>query len=198
MGVVKLSKSEITDYEKYSSMLAGNPYFLPISYDLLESTTLSSSVGSITFSNLLNYSDYKHLQLVVSVRGTDAISSTGHLYIRFNGITSSSYSSHTFNGRGDIMRSAANSSWDAILNNVAIPLGSSNSNFYSASVLDFYDFKNSAINPTVKTFSGVNIDDPYLILASGMLVSTAAINSITLAGWTMAVGSRFSLYGLKG
>jgi hypothetical protein len=135
----------------------------------------------------------------LTLRGTGAFSSTGLGSIRINGVTTSSYGSHTVNGRGDQVRSAANSSWNAILNNVAIPLAQSTANAFSGTVIDVLDFQNAGgtKKPTIRTFSGVHIGDPYVILASGMLDSQTAVNSVTFFGWDLAAGSRLSLYGIR-
>lgn len=168
-------------------------------FDLLETTVLGTSASTVTFSNLNNYSAYKHLQFRIVTRGTDSIGSTGFLSIRINGVTTSTYASHTMNGRGDAVRSAGTSSWNAILNNVTIPLGNSTANAFSATTIDILDFSNSNKKPTIRTFSGIHIvDDPYVVFTSGMLDSQAAVNSVSFFGWSMAANTRFSLYGIKG
>lgn len=178
---------------------AGAGGALANSFDLLETTILGSSTSTVTFSNLNTYSDYKHLQFRIVTRATDSAGSTGFLNIRINGVTTSTYGSHTMNGRADAVRSAGNGSWNSILNNVTIPLGNTSSNAFSATVIDILDFNNSNKKPTIRTFSGVAIsEDPYVVFTSGMLDSQAAMNSISFFGWSMAANTRFSLYGIKG
>ena len=70
-------------------------------------------------------------------------------------------------------------------------------NAFSASVTDFLDSYSTTKNKTIRTFGGYSGE---LSLNSGLWQSTSSITSITIRTTTdnFAIGSRFSLYGIKG
>lgn len=201
MGVVKLSKSEITDYEKYSSMLAGNPAFIPTDFDLLETQILSSSVSSVTFTGLGSYSDYKHLQLRLTARSDWSSAFSNDINMTFNGITTSSYAWHWLYGDGSAVYSGASTSQARIQVKDTVPSASSTSNAFGVGIVDILDFSNTSKNTTTRQLSGsVLADETKIVLGSGFLNNTAAVTSIGLASsnGNFIAGSRFSLYGIKG
>ena len=194
MPIKRLTQSSLLDLEKYSSMLAGNTAFSPNSFDLLETTVLSSEASSVTFSNLGNYSDYKHLQLRATVKFT------GTTYVgvmRVNGVSAlSSYSSHRLYADGSSVASQ-NQSGDGGLGTLVFPYLTTNA--FGGMIADFLDFSNTNKFKTVRTFAGISSGYPFLQLQSGAFLSTNAITSISIHPETnnLAVGSRFSLYGIK-
>lgn len=191
MGVVKLSKSEITDYEKYSSMLAGNAAYIPNSFDLLETTTLGTAASSVTFSGLGSYSDYKHLQLRI-VTTAAAGASNGNLYVRPNGVTTNQ-NTHFLRGRnGSVASGYTSGQWQFEYFPENTPY---------ALVIDILDFSNTSKNKTMRALSGHTDTSitPIIYLTSGLWNTTTAITSLTIANQSgnMIIGSRFSLYGIK-
>jgi hypothetical protein len=170
-------------------------------FDLLETTTLTSSASSITFSGLSAYSDYKHLQ----VRVTGQQSFTGFPYqftrFRINNDTGSNYSHHTLSGDGSSVTSSAGSSTNYIQ---MLPLpGSQDANVYGALAIDILDFSSVSRNTTVRALGGGYFagNQKFIGLSSGSHYSTSAMTSFTHyidAGVNWTAGSRFSLYGSKG
>lgn len=170
-------------------------------FDLLESTILSSTASSVTFSNLGNYSDYKHLQIRLTARSTDSNS----LRLRVNSDTATNYSSHglTFSGSG-----SGGPNPVAAINQTFIQLPnlstnvSNNSGVFSAVVIDLLDFGVTTKNKTFKILGG-NWQAQYFnsqtSFRSGVWRNTAAITSIQIYPNTteFVSGSRFSLYGVK-
>jgi hypothetical protein len=76
---------------------------------------------------------------------------------------------------------------------------------FGAGVVDILDAFSTTKNKTVRAFSGNytaanNLGDRQIVhLASGVYLSTTAINSLTLyAANNLVAGSRFSLYGIRG
>ena len=78
-------------------------------FDLLETTVLGSDTASVTFSNLNTYSAYKHLQIRLVARSTNA-SASRSVRIQFNGDTASNYAYHYLLGDGSSVSSDASTS----------------------------------------------------------------------------------------
>jgi hypothetical protein len=170
------------------------------SFDLLETTLLSSAAASVTFSNLNNYSDYKHLQ----VRWTGQTASTfdaltDNLRMRFNGITSGVYARHRLRGQGTNVLSNADSSQTEILLESGINRVP-NGNAFAAGVIDILDFSSADKNTTIRAFTNAPATngDSFVSLHSGLYGQTTAVTSFQLyASTNLVAGSRFSLYGIK-
>jgi hypothetical protein len=80
-----------------------------------------------------------------------------------------------------------------------IPAPTSNTAIFGASIIDILDSYSTTKNKTMRAFSGANYALPDIRLSSGLFLSTAAINSITIfanIGPNFLAGSRFSLYGV--
>ena len=168
-------------------------------FDLLETTTLTSSASSVTFSGLGAYSDYKHLQIRYTARCSEAFS-TGSIYIHANGDTAANYSAHYLRGNGSAVSSAAFTSTSTPY--LATMVGSlAASGAFASGVIDILDFTNANKNTTFRALSGVDYpsSSAWIRLASALWNNTAAVTSMTLEpqGLTLITGSRFSLYGVK-
>ena len=72
MGVYKLSTAGglATPRTNYSSFLAGNAGYVPPSYESIQTTTLSSSQSTISFTSIP--ATFKHLQIRCIARCTSA------------------------------------------------------------------------------------------------------------------------------
>jgi hypothetical protein len=168
------------------------------SFDLLETTLISTNTASITFSSLGSYSNYKHLQIRATTRSATG-DSTG---ITFNSDTGNNYARHALYGDGDGVYNSTQTSAANIrlLQQPVISTGVANA--FGGMVLDILDFSNSSKNTTIRAFYGKNDGsfDDYIMLTSGFWNNTAAVTSITLTSITSGnyvAGSRFSLYGIK-
>jgi hypothetical protein len=176
------------------SLLAG-------AFDLLETTTLTTSASSVTFSGLGAYSDYKHLQLRSVMRSTRA-SIADSTVLQFNGDTGTNYANHYIRGSGSSVSSSNQTGrTDIILGNA--PAASSGTGVFTGQILDILDFGSSSKNTTIRELSGFedgsNLKE--IRLSSGVYLSTDAITSLTIfyiTGPAIEVGSRLSLYGIKG
>lgn len=164
-------------------------------YDLLQTTVLSSSASSVTFSSLGSYSDYKHLQIRMTARSTG----NGNPEIQLNGVTTTTYKDHRLFGNGSSVISDVPGTGTAISVFAAATRSSSTANAFGAAIIDILDFSNSSKNTTIRALSGNYGALTLVELASGVFLSTAAVTSITmkLNTDTYASGSRFSLYGIK-
>ena len=168
-------------------------------FDLLETTVLGSTTTTVTFSNLNNYSDYKHLQIRMSVR--DATSGTGQdsLRIRLNSDTASNYTHAYFRGTGSAGQSNYSTSQTSITIALSfIPRSGETSQAFGSGILDILNFGSSTNKTTVRLFAG---SYPGQVGSGwGHWNTTDAVTSITLSeGSTNGFisGSRFSLYGWK-
>ena len=166
-------------------------------FDLLETTTLTTSATSVTFSGLGAYSDYKHLQIRAVMQDTSAGTNLEVVGMQFNGDTSSVYSRHTLLGNGSSVVSDSTTSFASIL---IVGAAGRESNIFGASVIDILDFSSASKNTTLRALTGGNASAAQTIaLSSGGYFNTDAITSTTLIarGTAFAIGSRFSLIGIK-
>jgi hypothetical protein len=170
-------------------------------YELISTTTLGSSQANVVFTLTGgNQASYKHLQLRVSGRTTDA-QAYADLYLRFNGDSGTNYGWHYIAGPG----STPTSGYSATQTGVFVGRMSGNtsaaSNF-GAAVCDIVDAFSGNKYKVTRMLGGEQ-DPSYnqVLLTSGMWANTAAISTITLfsnQGGSLAANSRFSLYGVRG
>jgi len=168
------------------------------SFDLLETTILTTTTATITFSNLNSYSAYKHLQIRAVMKDDAGSANLNRVDMRFNSDTGSNYTYHYLNGNGTVMESAAATS-QTRLQFFDVIAGGSDTYTYGAIVIDILDFSNTSKNSTVRSLGGgIAGSERDISLASGAWLNTAAITSISIFGnFNYASGSRFSLYGIK-
>ena len=165
-------------------------------YELISTTILGSTSATIDFTGLGSYSStYKHLQIRFSSKNTTT-GRTGNM--QFNGITTTSYARHTLRANATAVTSTQASSATSI----SLPdftTGSSTANAFSGGIIDILDAYSTTKNTTVRSLYGVEDGSGYITFHSGLFNSTAATDSIQLnAPNTFAIGSRFSIYGIKG
>ena len=166
-------------------------------YELISTTVLSSNTASVTFSGLgTSAAAYKHLQ-IRAVHKQDGASNA--LYVRFNGDSGANYSSHYLDGNGSAVSSYGVGSQTSIYW-YGVPGSSDAANTYGASVMDILDWSSTSKNKTLRSLSGWISTYKGIELASGAWLNTSALSSVSIfagaGNWT--IGSRFSLYGLKG
>jgi hypothetical protein len=169
------------------------------SFDLLETTLISTNTASVTFSNLNTYADYKHLQVRYTARNDTTTS--GAITMRMNGVSTSSYSFHYLYGTGTSVLSFGTSNQTGLRSGLIIPSDGRTSN-YGPSIIDILDFSNTSKNTTIKAFYGIQDGlgaSNEIALASGAFLNTAAITSLnfTPPAGNFVSGSRFSLYGIR-
>jgi hypothetical protein len=172
-------------------------------YELISSTILGGTAASVTFSNLGDYaSTYKHLQIRAAVRTTNA-NNNGYLGARINADTGSNYNEHQL--YTDLANSIAVSTSGAFTTFLIGPVagGSATANGFGSFVADILDFSSTSKNTTVRSLGGyAQSSANELRLSSGLHRNTAAVTSITILerafSGSLAAGSRFSLYGIRG
>lgn len=204
MAVKSLARSGITNFEKYSSMLAGNAAYSPNAFDLLETVTLSSNQASVTFSNLSSYATYQHLQIRLTLRSNLA-QTYEEIKLTFNGDGGNNYTDHYLACNGSSVFSGYDTTGNyGFTQPFSMAVGNSNaSGIFGAGVIDLLDAFDTTKYKSFRSLGGrVTADgEKRITLASGLWLSTAAISSIAIApkvGSAWLTGSRISIYGVKG
>lgn len=195
MAVKSLAQSSLVDPFSTNSMLAG---YSGNAFHHLETVRLGGLASSVSFSNLAQYSDFQHLQVRMATR-TDRSGDGDFLMIRFNGVSTSSYSRHQLYGNGSSVLSFALANTNYMASPDIASSGSS-SGIFGAMTLDIIDPFETSKNTTVKIIGGAVSGFKQIGLFSNAYYSTDSISSITFFSGNSAnivAGSRFSLYGFK-
>lgn len=171
------------------------------SYDLISTTIVSGTAGSVTFDVSTLGGTYKHLQIRNSMRTNATNGSYSNLGIRFNSDSGSTYRHHYLRGQTTTVQNGDSGAATSIWLGYGSTTFNSTSN-WGLSVVDIPDFSSSVKNKTAKSLTGVVPDSSpaFTGLHYGTWFSTSAITSITLLPLANSFesGSRFSLYGIKG
>ena len=169
-------------------------------FDLLETTVLTSSASSVTFSGLDAYSDYKHLQIRAVTKTAGTSQPNGLLRIRINNDSTLSYSSHRISGDGVSVASGFQTDVDQMYLGITTSSQAESENFGSA-VIDVLDFSSSTKNKTFRSLNGlVSSPSNSISIRSGLYFKTDPITTMSIfdsRGENWVTGSRFSLYGVK-
>jgi hypothetical protein len=192
MAVKSLKRSSVKSTQKANAMATGYTFQ---DYELIESVFLASPAASVTFSNLNQYAtEYSHLQIRAVAR-SGSINANCHL--RFNGVSTNSYSFHSLYGTGSSVASEGYANTDKIFQICNMP---PSTNHFAGSVADILDAFSSTKNKTVRRLGGVSGGDGIfgVSLISGAFFSMSPTSSLTIIGdVNIGAGSRFSLYGIR-
>lgn len=162
------------------------------SYELISTTILGSATAAVSFNVSGLGSTYRHLQIRSVERHTNAaVEGIGTITINgSNGVETHFFGgigTSVFTGRDEPLKIYATAA-SAVANN------------FSPRVLDLPDAFISTKNKTIRHFWGAS-DPSYTrggFYQSGLWQNTAAVTSITYTSdFTFAVGSRFSIYGIR-
>jgi hypothetical protein len=160
-------------------------------FEQIATTVLTSASSSASFTSIPQI--YKHLQVRAVLNPSSGGSGFG---IGFNAV-SGGYSMHRLSANGSsVFSGAATSS-----SNIQL-LGFHNGSTTSVPIpviVDILDYANTSKNKTSRALLGSATSNAELVLSSGGFYSTNAITSIEISsGFNSAIGSRFSLYGIRG
>jgi hypothetical protein len=162
-------------------------------YVALDKATVTTATPSITFTGISGaYTD-----LVVVAANLVATSGNPNVGLTFNGDTASNYSATILEGTGSVARSVRKTSTTLIVEGDNVSLGGTNPSTI------IYNIMNYSNTTTYKTAllrnSELSTTYPGTGATVGLWRSTAAITSVTLTigSGNFAVGSTFSLYGIK-
>lgn len=161
---------------------------MALTYEPIQSNTLTSSSNSVTFSSIS--SAYTDLILVISGSTT---ASTGAYNLRFNGDTGSNYSI-----TGIYANSASAGGSFRASNATKLYLGDGANTSMFMNIIHIMNYTNTTTNKTVLNRK-TQITSSSIEAIVGLWRSTAAINSITLLpdSNNFATGTVFTIYGLK-
>jgi hypothetical protein len=171
------------------------------SYESIATVTVGAG-GSSTISFSSIPSTYKHLQIRLIGR-TNVASTNGGVRIAMNSdATAANYRSHYLQGNGSTVSAGTSAgSTSGIQDMASITGNNATANNFGAAVIDILDYTNTNKYKTVRSLSGQdNNGNGATTFASGLWLSTSAINALTLEG----NGSNFvqyttaALYGVKG
>lgn len=163
-------------------------------YEPIQSYTITGSPNTVTFSSIP--STYTDLVVVCSARANYA-DTIGIMRIRFNGDTGSNYSMTQMYGNGSSGTSAR------VSNQTSFGLeyisgNTATSGVFSPVILQVQNYSNAT---TYKTMLSRTNDAAVRVVAQvGLWRSSSAITSIAIdevLGTNYAVGSTFTLYGIK-
>jgi hypothetical protein len=158
---------------------------MPITYDCIATTTLSSAQASVTFSSISgNYTDL--VLIVCSTTGT------GTALLTANGDTGSNYSRTFMYGTGSSAVSGRTTNFASFPFTIGATAGT-----FSSTIVHLMDYSNTTTHKTFLT-RGNDAADAAVALV-GLWRNTNAISSITLTGsaGNLSSGSTFNLYGIK-
>jgi hypothetical protein len=165
-------------------------------FELIETQILTSTATIVTFSSIPQ--TYKHLQIRFTSRFTDSYTSSNFSF-RVNGDTGSNYASHRLiNQSGSIFSDNLSSTSTPYLG--FMPGGSTTANTFNGGIIDLLEYTNTNKTKTFRAFINSQSSD-RMSFGSGLWNSTSAVTSLSFrepSGLTLAIGSRFSLYGIKG
>lgn len=162
-------------------------------YELISTTVLGSAQAQVDFTVSSYSATYKHLQLrIVGVPVADR-----NVLMRLNSDTGANYSYHGLEGNGSTAGSFGNASQTSMFVGYT-PAGSTNP---SAAVIDLLDPYSTSKNKTMRSLFGSQQSSGNRIqLMSSAWYNTSSVTTISLlqnaGNW--AIGSRFSLYGIRG
>lgn len=210
MAINRLSQSTAQSaFPKFTNFWDGTT--ATSSFDSLGSVYVSTATSTITFSSIPQ--TYQHLQIRHIARNTNA-STSGNMYMRFNGDTGNNYVSHRLEGYNTGVGSGGGTTQAAFTVAGLMTGASSISGAYGMGVLDILDYTNTSKHKTIKTISGYDNngngsagnDQGYINVNSGVWfkagsgVTSDAVTSITITingGGNFDVYTQFSLYGVK-
>ena len=173
---------------KSRSLLVGNAYFQPTSFESIATITGTGSAASFTSIP----QTYKHLQ----VRGLPD-SGGSNFQVYFNNTAGTSYANHRLEGvdNGNVFAAGTTNTNSLIANFYAgYPAG-----ILGAFIMDVLDYTDTSKNKTVKIICGREdngTNQSLIQLQSGVYLSTSAVSTINFG--YLATGAKMALYGIKG
>lgn len=155
-------------------------------YHPLASVALTSTQATVTFNNVP--AGYRDLRLVVNATGTSEI----NIQLQINGDGTSSYAQVNMRGFGGSSIASSSTTTSSIVSNYSTGLQPSSR---AVNIYDIMDYSSTSKHKSVLV-QALHGDEVTLLAARW--VNTSAITSVSvLSGATFAVGSTFTLYGVK-
>ena len=167
-------------------------------YDLLETIDVTADSTAFAFTGLDSLAaDYQHLQIRMTAGLSEGLTTLVDVNLRFNN-DAGTYANHVLSGNGSAVSSSAFTSDTEIRIRNVIGRDTANGG-YGAAVIDILDFASTTKNKTVRSLiGGYETGEKNISLSSGFWDNTSAITRIDQVLSVLDIGSRVSLYGLKG
>lgn len=168
-------------------------------YALIQTQVLSTQTSAIEFSSIPQ--TYRHLQIRVSV-ATNNSGNYSDVYMSINNINTTNYHNHRLLGTGSAVFSSNNTPTQYPVGAKAASIDITNA--WNGAIIDIYDYTSSTKTKVYKSLhgnvSGSAGSGPIIELSTALLTNTPAVTRVALYLFTgsFLVGSRFSLYGIKG
>jgi hypothetical protein len=174
------------------------PPYDPSGFDALASATLSASASSLSIVGIPT--TYRHLQVRIVARATDA-ATANYLFMRVNNdTTSSNYARHILIGDGASANSYS-STGSTITNLGEIPAANATAGIFGSFVLDILDYKDTVKFKTIRSIGGDDRNgNGEVELNSILYMSTNAITSLQFTTYTAASLAQYTqvaVYGVK-
>jgi len=170
-------------------------------FESIASVTVGvSGQASIEFASIP--STYNHLQLRMLIRTNRSDFYLDYLKVTYNSDSGANYTTHHLAGDGASMGpyGASSQNFTQVLR-LAGAASPSLSNSFGVAVVDILDYANTNKYKTMKNIGGTSFNGSgELGLYSGLWMSTAAINRVTLTvggGTSINQYSTVALYGVK-
>jgi hypothetical protein len=156
-------------------------------YEVIATTTVATATSAVNFSSI----SQAYTDLVAVVKAND---SNGYLLVRFNSDSSSLYSRTYLTGNGSSISSSRGTGEAQ-----GYTTADTTTNLSNVGLLNIMNYSNTT---TFKTFLGrENLPASSVQATIGLYRSTSAISTVSFlspsATATIAVGSTFTLYGIK-
>lgn len=166
-------------------------------FEHIATTVLGTAVNTVDFTSLDTYSaDYKHLQIRFTAKNTGT---NNEVRLRFNDITTNSYAWHFLRGQvsGVSGGSVINTGFISLTGAMA---ASTVTSAFGGAIVDIVDAYSTSKNTTIKSSLGIVDSLAIVRFHSGFLNNTASITKVelTTGANNFAVGSTFSIYGIRG
>ena len=160
-------------------------------WSIATATVSGSNATEVVISNIPQ--DFKHLQLRGLTRSPDSGTGQDTCSVEFNGDTTSG------NYDGRTMYAVNGYRTAGSIYCFARPKQSTQTDLFSAGILDIYDYSSSSHYKTARYEGGFrshNTNDTWIYNNTGFWLNTAPITSIRIVG-SMVPKSTFALYGIK-
>jgi hypothetical protein len=162
---------------------------MPATYEPIATTTLGSTASSVTFSSLGAYTD------IVAIVNSKVTASAYDLGFRVNGDSGTNYSRTLIGGNGSVADSGRQTNATYGRASYRSYMGTTD---FSAYILNFQNYSNATTYKTILCRG--NAAATGVDATVDLWRNTAAITSIEFSpefAGTFAIGSTFTLYGIK-
>ena len=168
------------------------------SFESISTTVLSATTSAVTISSIP--STFQHLQLRCDVRATAGSAMGNYANLRLNSDSGANYSYNYIesNGSGGTATGGV-SSLNQLYGSYMSNDGGNTSGYFTSMIIDIFDYTSGNKYKTWRATGGYvdRTNGRISSMAGHWFNSTTAVSSINLDVSNWAIGSTFSLYGIK-